>query len=251
MAAAYDAGVNFFDNAEVYAEGQSETIMGEALEEARLAPLVVHRLDQVLLGPARRARTRRTRSTASTCCRRSTARSQRLQLDYVDLVFCHRPDPDTPIEETVWAMHDIIARRQGALLGHVGMERGRDHGRPGRSPSGITCAKPVMEQPQYNLFHRERVEDGIRARSTTTSGLGTTTWSPLASGLLTGKYNDGVPAGSRADAQGLRMARRAHRRSGDDSRRCDGSRRSPRDLGCTLAQLCARVVRQNPHVVAP
>ena len=127
---------------------------------------------------------------------------KRLQLDFVDLVFCHRPDPNTPIEETVWAMSDMITQRQGALLGHERMER-----RP-RSSAAWDVAerhhlhKPVMEQPQYHLFHRRRVEQEY-APLYDDIGLGLTTWSPLASGLLTGKYRSGMPAGSRGALENM------------------------------------------------
>ena len=188
MAAAHDAGVNFFDNAEVYARGQSERLMGNAFRKLgwpRESFVVSTKFFWGLNdGPNEKHTLNRKYLMAAI-----DGSLERLQLDYVDLVFCHRPDPDTPIEETVWAMHDII-------------RAGKAHywGTSEWSAAAIVAAwqiaerahlaKPVMEQPQYNLFHRERVEVEY-APLYEELGLGLTTWSPLASGLLTGKYNAG------------------------------------------------------------
>src|SRR5204863_2801310 len=170
---------------------------------------------------------------------------ERLQLDYVDLVFCHRADPETPIEETVWAMHDII-------------RAGKAHywGTSEWSAEEITAAwqiaerhhlaKPVMEQPQYNLFHRDRVESEY-ARLYDDLGLGLTTWSPLASGLLTGKYNDGVPPGSRATIKGYEWVAE---RIVDPAKIAKVRQLAPiaRELGCTMAQLSLAWCVRNPRV---
>ena len=121
-----------------------------------------------------------------------------MQLDYVDLVFCHRPDPYTPVEETVRAMSDLVDPGQGVLLGHQRVERPRRSWKPTPSPTDHLTRR-TMEQPQYNMFHRERVEHEYE-RLYREIGLGTTICSPLASGLLTGKYNDGMPEGSRGAA---------------------------------------------------
>ena len=125
---------------------------------------------------------------------------KRLQLDYVDLVYCHRPDPNTPIEETVWAMHDMIQRGR-ALYWGTSEWSAAEIMAAWQIAERHHLAKPVMEQAQYNLFHRDRVENEY-ARLYDDIGIGLTTWSPLASGLLTGKYNDGIPAGSRAALKG-------------------------------------------------
>ena len=244
MAAAYDAGVNFFDNAEVYAKGESEVIMGEALRRLgwrRSSYLVSTKLYWGLHdGP----------NEKNTLNRKYLMQAidgalARLKLDHVDLVFCHRADPDTPIEETVRAMHDMITAGKALYWGTSEW-----------SAAEIMAAwqiaerhhlhKPVMEQPQYNLLHRDRVENEY-ARLYADIGLGTTTWSPLASGLLTGKYNDGMPADSRGDAQGLRVARGAVDRPGEDRGRPPAGAMAA-DLGCTLAQLALAWCLKNPRV---
>jgi voltage-dependent potassium channel beta subunit len=199
MAAAYDAGVNFFDNAEIYAGGQSETIMGQVIADLDWPRYSYVLSSKFYWGIDESINTKRTlnRKYLMHAVDRSL---ERLGVGFLDLIFCHRPDPDTPVEETVWAMHDIISS-------------GRAHywGTSEWSPQSITEAceiadrhhlhKPVMEQPQYNLFHRENVEVNL-APLCEDVGLGLTTWSPLASGLLTGKYLEGIPAGSRATLPG-------------------------------------------------
>jgi voltage-dependent potassium channel beta subunit len=244
MAAAYDAGVNFFDNAEVYARGASETIMGNVLRKMdwrRSSYIVSTKFFWGLHdGP----------NEKSTLNRKYLMQAidgslKRLQLDYVDLVFCHRADPETPIEETVWAMHDIV-------------RSGRAHywGTSEWSAAEIMAAwqiadrhhlaKPVMEQPQYNLLHRDRVEREY-ARLYRDIGLGATVWSPLASGQLTGKYNDGVPAGSRATIKGYEWLAE---RIVDPAKIAKVRQLVPvaGDLGCTLAQLALAWCLKNPNV---
>ncbi len=195
LKAAYDAGVNFFDNAEAYAKGRSETIMGQALKNLgwRRDSYIVS--SKVCFGSVNEpAPTQRglSRKHVTEACHQAL---ERLQLDYLDLYFCHRPDPETPIEETVRAMHTLI--EQGKVLYWGTSEwSAADIGEATRIAREQHLTPPTMEQPQYNMFERDKVEkeymplyDGI--------GLGTTIWSPLYGGLLTGKYNDGVPAGSR------------------------------------------------------
>ena len=244
MAAAYDAGVNFFDNAEVYAKGEAERIMGEALKALgwrRSSYLVSTKFFWGLHdGPNEKNTLNRKYLTEAI-----DGSLSRLGLDHVDLVFCHRPDPDTPIAETVWAMHDIVASGKAIYWGTSEW-----------SAAEIMAAwqiaerhhlhKPVMEQPQYNLFHRQRVEHEY-ARLYADIGLGTTTWSPLASGLLTGKYNDGVPPDSRAALKGYEwLAERIL----DPAKLRQARALAPiaRDLGCTLAQLALAWCVRNPHV---
>ena len=244
MAAAYDAGVNFFDNAEVYAKGEAERIMGEALKALgwrRSSYLVSTKFFWGLHdGPNEKNTLNRKYLTEAI-----DGSLSRLGLDHVDLVFCHRPDPDTPIAETVWAMHDIVASGKAIYWGTSEW-----------SAAEIMAAwqiaerhhlhKPVMEQPQYNLFHRQRVEHEY-ARLYADIGLGTTTWSPLASGLLTGKYNDGVPTDSRAALKGYEwLAERIL----DPAKLRQTRALAPiaRDLGCTLAQLALAWCVRNPHV---
>jgi voltage-dependent potassium channel beta subunit len=244
MAAAFDAGVNFFDNAEVYARGEAEVIMGEALRRLgwrRSSYLVSTKLYWGLHdGP----------NEKNTLNRKYLMQAidgalARLELDHVDLVFCHRADPDTPIEETVRAMHDMIVAGKALYWGTSEW-----------SAAEIMAAwqiaerhhlhKPVMEQPQYNLLHRDRVENEY-ARLYADIGLGTTTWSPLASGLLTGKYNDGVPADSRATLKGYEWLAE---RLTDPAKIAVARRLAPlaAELGCTLAQLALAWCLKNPNV---
>jgi voltage-dependent potassium channel beta subunit len=195
MAAAFDAGINFFDNAEVYASGGSEEIMGTVLKGLRWPRMKYVVSTKFYWGTGEGPNEKNTlnRKYLLHAIDGSLAR---LQLDYVDIVFCHRADPNTPLDETVWAMHDIVARGKALYWGTsewpVEAIRGaceiaeRHH-----------LHRPVTEQAQYNLFHRRRVESEY-APLYRDLGLGLTTWSPLASGLLTGKYRCGIPAGSRA-----------------------------------------------------
>ena len=244
MAAAFDAGVNFFDNAEVYAKGESEAIMGRALKALgwpRIRYVVSTKFYWGL---------RTNPNDTNTLNRKYLLDSidgslRRLQLDYVDLVFCHRPDPDTPIEETVWAMHDIISRGKALYWGTS--EWSADEIRAAwQVAERHHLRKPVMEQPQYNLFHRKRVEQEY-ARLYEEIGLGLTTWSPLASGLLTGKYRDGVPAGSRGAVQAYAALRDGLT---DPQRNAVVGQLAPLadELGCTLAQLALAWCLKNPRV---
>jgi voltage-dependent potassium channel beta subunit len=189
MAAAYDAGVNFFDNAEVYAGGASETIMGSALRTlgwARDAYIVSTKFFWGINDGVNRENTLNRKYLLHAI----DGSLQRFGLDYVDLVFCHRPDPNTPVEETVWAMHDMIARGKALYWGTS--EWPADAIRAAYDFAHDNhLHKPVMEQPQYNLLTRKRVEVEY-ARLYDDIGLGLTTWSPLASGLLSGKYAGGA-----------------------------------------------------------
>ena len=201
LKAAYDAGVNFFDNAEAYAKGKSEIIMGEALKRLGWRRDSYCVSSKVCFGsvnnpePTQRGLSRKHVVEA---CHQAL---ERLQVDYLDLYFCHRPDPETPIEETVRAMHDLIA--QGKVL---------YWGTSEWSAQEITEAygvarefhltPPSMEQPEYNMLIRARFEQDY-APLFERFGMGTTIWSPLASGLLTGKYNDGVPADCRFSVDGF------------------------------------------------
>ncbi len=198
MAAAHDAGCNFFDNAEAYAGGESERLMGQALQEfgwARETYVISTKFYWGIVDDV---------NTKFTLNRKYLLQGidralERLQLDFVDLIYCHRADAETPIEETVFAMHDIIS--QGKALYWGTSEWSADEIRAAYEiAERHHLHKPVMEQPEYNLLNRAKVEDEF-ARLYTDIGLGTTTWSPLAGGLLTGKYLDGIPDGSRASLQ--------------------------------------------------
>ncbi len=196
MKAAYDAGVNFFDNAEAYENGKSEQIMGEVIKKAEWK-----RSDLVLStkifwggeGP-------NDQGLSFKHIKEGTEASlRRLQTEYVDLLFCHRPDKHTPIEETVWAMHQMIEEGKALYWGTSAwnarqIQKAYDFAKQNH------LRPPLMEQPQYNMFAREAVENDLLPLYEDI-GLGTTVWSPLASGLLTGKYNDGVPKGSRLDLE--------------------------------------------------
>lgn len=202
LTAAYDAGINFFDNAEGYEAGKSELVMGQAIQELGWSRDSYVVSSKVFWGgekPTQRG------LSAKHVTEAAHAALRRLQVDHLDLYFCHRPDIDTPIEETVRAMHNLIV--QGKVLywgtsewsGQQITEAHLVARRDGLTP-------PTMEQPQYNLFERDKVERDY-APVYDTFGLGTTIWSPLASGLLTGKYNEGVPQDSRAALQGYEWLR--------------------------------------------
>ena len=245
MAAAYDAGVNFFDNAEVYAKGASETIMGEVLKRLgwRRASYVISTKFYWGLGDGPNERTTLNRKYLMQAIDGSLSR---LALDHVDLVFCHRADADTPIEETVFAMHDMITSGKAHYWG-TSEWPAADIAQAWQIAERHHLHKPVMEQPQYNLLHRDRVESEY-ARLYADFGLGLTTWSPLASGLLTGKYNDGrIPPGSRGAVKGYEWLAE---KLTDPARIAVVRRLAPiaADLGCTLAQLAIAWCLRNPRV---
>ena len=244
MAAAWDRGVNFFDNAEVYAGGKSEEIMGEALKKLawpRLKYIVSTKFFWGITdGP----------NEKSTLNRKYLMNAidgslERLQLDYVDLVYCHRPDPNTPLEETVWAMHDMIERGKALYWGTSEWSAAEIMG-AWQIAERLHLRKPVVEQPEYNLFHRQRVEEEY-ARLYDEIGLGLTTWSPLASGLLTGKYRKGIPADSRGAIPRMKflLADLTDKRKNEIVGELEPV---ARELGCTLAQLAIAWCARNPRV---
>ena len=197
MAAAYDAGVNFFDNAEGYEAGNSELVMGQAIAELGWSRDSYVVSSKVFFGGSKPNTRGLSAKHVTEACH---AALKRLRVEHLDLYFCHRPDIDTPIEETVRAMHNLIT--QGKVLYWGTSEWGAQaiteaHGVA--RAQGLT--PPVMEQPQYNLFERQKVEADY-APIYDTFGLGTTIWSPLASGILTGKYNDSIPQDSRMNLAG-------------------------------------------------
>jgi voltage-dependent potassium channel beta subunit len=244
MAAAYDAGVNFFDNAEVYAKGQAESLMGDALRKLgwRRSSYLVSTKFYWGLHDGPNEKSTLNRKYLMQAIDGSLAR---LRLDHVDLVFCHRPDPDTPIEEVVRAMHDMIAAGKALYWGTSEWSAG-EIAAAWEIAERHHLHKPAMEQPQYNLFHRDRVEKEY-ARLYADYGIGTTTWSPLASGLLTGKYNEGVPADSRAALKGYEwLSERVQ--DADKLRRVRALAAVAQELGCTLAQLALAWCLKNPHV---
>lgn len=244
MTAAYEAGVNFFDNAEVYARGQSETIMGEVLKETgwrRSSYIISTKFFWGLnAGPNEKNTLNRKYLLAAI-----DGSLKRLQLDYVDLVFCHRPDPETPIEETVWAMHDIVSRGK-ALYWGTSEWSAAEFSEAWQIADKHHLHKPVMEQPQYNMLVREKFEREY-ARIFHDLGIGTTIWSPLASGLLTGKYNDGIPSDSRANLKGYEWLKP---QITDASRIAIVKRLVPiaNELGISMAHMALAWCLKNPNV---
>ena len=244
MAAAYDAGVNFFDNAEAYAGGESERIMGEAIHKLgwpRHSYLVSSKFFWGLhKGP----------NTHHTLNRKYLIESidaslDRFGLDLLDLVYCHRADPDTPIEETVRALSDVIDRGKALYWGtsewtadeiRAAWDIADRHG----------WHKPIVEQPEYNLFRRDRVEFEY-ARLFDDIGIGTTTYSPLASGLLTGKYLDGVPDDSRGALKGFHWLRDKLTDEQANAKVRD-LKEVAEELGVTLPQLSIAWCAANPDV---
>ncbi len=202
MGIAYDNGINFFDNAEAYALGESEKMMGRVIKKKkwdRTSFIVSSKAYFGWRGTDNKPnQTGNSRKHLIEACNEAL---QRLQVDYLDLYFCHRPDKNTPIEETVWAMNHLL--QQGKILywgtsEWSGVEIMEAH----RIAEKFRLIGPTMEQPQYNLFERDKVEVEF-AEIYKNVGMGTTIWSPLASGLLSGKYNDGIPKGSRLSLEGF------------------------------------------------
>ncbi|MEO5807404.1 aldo/keto reductase [Devosia sp.] len=197
MTHAYDEGINFFDNAEGYEAGASEALMGQALNKLGFSRDSFIVSSKVFWGgskPTQRGLSRKHVFDAA------HAAMKRLQVDYLDLYFCHRPDVDTPIEETVRAMHELV--QQGKVLYWGTSEwNAQQLTEAWAVAKDLKITPPQMEQPQYNLFERQKVE-GDYAPLYDLMGLGTTIWSPLASGVLTGKYNKGIPADSRMNLKG-------------------------------------------------
>jgi len=244
MAAAHDAGVNFFDNAEVYARGESERIMGEALKALgwRRSSYVVSTKFYWGLHDGPNEKHTLNRKYLMQAIDASLAR---FKLDHVDLIFCHRADVHTPIEETVRAMSDIIASGK-ALYWGTSEWSADEISQAWHIAERHHLHKPVMEQPQYNLLHRDRVEKEY-ARLYQDIGLGTTTWSPLASGLLTGKYNDGIPPDSRGTIKGYEWLAE---RLTDQTKLGKVRSLAPiaQELGVTLGQMALAWCLANPHV---
>jgi voltage-dependent potassium channel beta subunit len=245
MVAAYEAGVNFFDNAEAYAGGNAETVMGNVIRKVgwKRSDLVIS--TKIFWGGSGPNNTGLSRKHI---LEGTNASLQRLQMEYVDLIFCHRPDKYTPIEETVWAMNQVIQQGKAFYWGTsewsateimeaYGIAR-REHLIP-----------PLMEQPEYNMFHRDRVEREL-APLYQEIGLGLTIWSPLASGILTGKYNNGIPEDSRMNLKGYEWLRREL--EGEEGRskiqKVKDLAAVASELGCSTAQLAIAWCLKNPDV---
>jgi voltage-dependent potassium channel beta subunit len=238
--AAYDQGVNYFDNADMYAGGQAEVLMGKAVKDLPREALVLSSkvFWPTMPGPNGRGLSRKHIMESI------HASLRRLDMDYIDLYFCHRFDPDTPVDEVVWAMNDLL--RQGKIL-----YWGTSEWEPHQIMEAVGVARslnlvgPCMEQPQYNMLHRKRVENFLTPVCRE-QGIGLTTFSPLYYGILSGKYNDGIPAGSRASIESM-----AWMRDRITPERIDIVRQLTAladDLGATTAQLAIAWILRRKEV---
>lgn len=248
MTAAYDAGVNFFDNAEVYARGKSELVMGEALKKAGWSRDSYIVSSKVMWGAAEDPKPTQqglSRKHVVEACHQAM---ERLQVDYLDLYFCHRPDPNVPMEELVRTMTHLI--QQGKVFYWGTSEWSAQQLMEAHSVARqYGLIPPTMEQPEYNMFHRHRVEVEY-GRLYEAIGLGTTIWSPLASGLLTGKYNNGIPADARCNLPGYEWLREQFE-SEEGQQRIQKVRELTAvagELGTTVAKLAIAWCAKNPNV---
>ena len=247
IATAWDNGINFFDNAESYAHGLAESMMGDVIADLRLPRDGYCVSSKVFFGAVEAPRPTQkglSRKHVTDACH---AALKRLRVDYLDLFYCHRPDPDTPVAETVWAMDALI--RQGKVLYWGTSEWSAAQIREAHKVARAQhLHPPTMEQPQYNLLHRERVELEY-APLYAEHGLGITTWSPLASGLLTGKHNEGVQEDARFGAIDPHLQRTIV--GTESERRLARTRRFTElatSLGVAPAPLAIAWCLRNPHV---
>lgn len=249
MVAAYDNGINFFDNAEIYSRGQSEVVMGEILKETQWQRDSYVVSTKLFFGDGGKL-PNQTGLSRKHLMEGINASLRRLQLEYVDLLFCHRPDPLTPIEETVFAMNDIVRSGKAFYWGTSewsAAEIIEAHAIARR----YNLLPPVMEQPQYNMLHRQRFEAEYAPLYTPEYGMGTTIWSPLGSGLLTGKYNDGIPEeGTRLTMEGLEWLR--ERTIGPEAESNIQKTRAltafAQELGTSITLLALAWCLKNPNV---
>ena len=245
LTTAYDNGINFFDNAEIYASGKSEEVMGAILKKKNWERSSYIVSSKVYFGYEQKKpnQTGLSRKHIIEGCHAALAR---LQVDYIDLFYCHRPDKNTPIEETVWAMNTLI--QQGKILYWGTSEWANDE-----IMAAFVFAErhhligPTMEQPQYNLFERTKIEKDYLLLFRD-FGLGTTIWSPLASGLLTGKYNNGIPEDNRLHIEGMDWLK--EKTLGENSRIEKTKKLTlfAKELGTSVAKLAIAWTIKNPHV---
>jgi voltage-dependent potassium channel beta subunit len=247
MAAAFDAGVNFFDNAEAYALGQSESVMGEALRRLKWPRLNYVVSSKYFWGLDREgdAVNRKDTLNRKYLMQAVDGSLRRFGLEHIDLIYCHRPDPHTPLEETVRAMSDLITQGKALYWGTSEWSAADIH-RAWELAEKHHLHKPVVEQPQYHLFHRQRVEKEYAALYDDI-GLGLTTWSPLASGLLTGKYALGIPEGSRASLNSMAFLREGLTHP-DKNAAVAQLALLAAELGGNVAQLAIAWAAHNPRV---
>ena len=244
MKIAYDHGVNFFDNAEIYSKGQSEVVMGAVLKKMNWERSSWMVSSKVFFGDGgdKPNQTGLSRKHVIEGC---NAALKRLQVDYIDLFFCHRPDKNTPIEETVWAMNHLIA--QGKILYWGTSEWSAQEIMEAHMVARDNrLIGPVMEQPQYNMFTRDKVEVEF-SQIYKTVGLGTTIWSPLASGVLTEKYFDKFPEGTRLGMEGLDWLRERSLTPGQIEK-AHALNKLAKEIGTTLPKLAIAWCVQNPNV---
>lgn len=245
MHLAYERGVNFFDNAETYASGKSEIVMGNILKKANWDRTSYVLSSKVFWGGKKPNQVGLSRKHVMEACH---AALRRLQVDYLDLYFCHRPDPETPIEETVHTMNVLI--QQGKIFYWGTSEWSADQIIAAHEfAKANNLVGPTMEQPQYNLLHRERFEKEY-APLFAKYGMGTTIWSPLASGMLTGKYNDRVPDDTRMNRNDLKWLkeRMIGVESGDKIAKVKVFSHLAKELGTTPAKLAIAWTLKNPNV---
>jgi len=234
---AYDHGINFFDNAEAYAHGEAEILMGKAIKEFHREELVIS--TKIFWGGNGPNDTGLSRKHLIEGTYNSL---RRLQLDYVDLLFCHRPDPNTPIEETVLAMDYLI--RSGFVFYWGTSEWSAEQIESAfKAAERLNCIPPSMEQPKYNLFYRDHLDKDY-ASLFKKYGIGTTTWSPLASGILSGKYNQGIPSDSRLAKESW-LVPENFMQLVKKTKKLD---EVAKDLNCSLSQLAIAWCLQNPNV---
>jgi voltage-dependent potassium channel beta subunit len=245
MTVAYDAGVNFFDNAEAYANGQAEVIMGKVLRDTQWGRDTFIVSSKVFWGGQRATQRGLSRKHVRDAC---DAALKRLGVDYLDLYYCHRPDPTTPVEETVRAMHELIMQGKVLYWGTSEWSAQQIFEAHGLARE-FNLTPPTMEQPQYNMFHRERFEAEY-ARVFSELGYGSTIWSPLASGILSGKYNLGIPPESRMTLKGYEWLR-GELESPEGQMRIMKVReleKLTRELGMSMAQMAIVFCLKNKNV---
>lgn len=242
MDIAYNAGINFFDNAESYGSGDSEMVMGNILKKKNWDRSTYLVSSKVFWGGDKPNQLGLSRKHVFEACH---AALKRLQLDYIDLFYCHRPDKKTPIEETVWTMHNLI--QQGKVLYWGTSEwSAQEITQAHLVAEKYNLIPPAMEQPQYNMFHRNRVEVEY-AKLYKDFGMGTTIWSPLYSGVLTGKYNKGMPK-EETRLKETKMEFLKNHLSDENLKKTKALAKVAEQLGATLPQMAIAWCLKNPNV---